>query len=99
MMRERLPNRRRSVLLTVDHQGSVYDVAVGVYDDGTPGELLISGARAGCDIDALLADAAVLVSRALQLGDDLADRARAMGRNGVTPSSAIGAALDTAAPR
>ena len=101
MTRQRLHDRRQAVLLTADHRGSVYEITLGVYDDGTPGELFIAGARTGSDIDALLADAAVLVSRALQHGDDLADLAKAMGRegDGVTPSSAIGAALDMAAQR
>ena len=101
MPRKQLPNRRQAVLLTADHRGSVYEVALGVYSDGKPGELFIAGARTGSDIDALLADAAVLVSRALQHGDDLADLAKAMGRegDGITPSSAIGAALDMAAQR
>lgn len=101
MTRRRLPARRRAVLLTADHQAATYEVGLGFYDDGTPGELFISGARTGSDIAALLADAAVLVSRALQHGDDLADLAKAMGRegDGVTPSSAIGAALDVATQR
>ena len=99
MPRERLPGRRRAVLQRVEYAGYTYEVAVGVYDDGTPGELFISGARTGSDIDALMADAAVLVSRALQHGDELANMARAMGRegDGTSPSSAIGAALIVAA--
>ena len=96
MPRQRLPNRRRAVLVTADHRDSAYEVGLGFYDDGTPGELFISGARTGSDIDALVADATVIVSRALQHGDDLADLAKAMGRegDGATPSSAIGAVLD-----
>ena len=101
MPRQRLPNRRPAILQSFDHAGSTYEVAIGTYDGGTPGELFISGARTGSELDAMLADAAVLVSRALQHGDDLADLAKAMGRegDGVTPSSVIGAALDIAAKR
>ncbi len=99
MPRQRLPARRRAVLLTCEHRGSLYDVAIGAYDDDRPDEMFITGVRAGSDIDALLNDAAILISLALQNGVHLADLARSMGREGdrETPSSIIGAALDRAA--
>ena len=79
----------------------MYEVALGVYGDGEPGELFITGARTGSDIDALLNDAAILISLALQNGARLADLGAAMGRegDGETPSSIIGAALDVAVGR
>ncbi len=101
MTRQRLPARRQSLLLTVEHEGATYEVGLGFYGSGQCGELFISGSKAGSGLDALLNDAAILISRGLQRGDTLEDLAKAMGRegDGATPSSAIGAALSRAAQR
>ena len=49
-----LPNRRRANLLSLDHADSTNEVAVGTCDNGAPGELFISGARTGGELNALL---------------------------------------------
>ena len=94
--RRRLPNRRRSIVLNLDYRGNRHHLAVGLYDDGSPGEVFISGARTGSDVDGLLADVGVLISRALQHGDTVEALAAGTGRlgDGTTPSSIIGAILD-----
>ena len=66
MPRERLPYRRRAIGLTLDYRGNQYDLAIGLYDDGRPGELFASGSKSGSDT---VADLGVLISRALQHGD------------------------------
>ena len=96
MPRERLPNRRPSALLTVEHAGRTYEVAVGLYPDARPGEVFVSGAKTGSDTDGLLDDVGILISRALQHGDSVEALASGMGRlgDGKTPTSIIGAVLD-----
>ena len=71
MPRERLPDRRQSVLLGLEHQGVRYSLGIGFFENGKPGELFISGARTGSDVDGLLADLEVLLSRALQQDDNI----------------------------
>ena len=99
MPRERLPDRRQSVLLDLEHQGARYDLCVGLYQDGRPAEVFLSGAKSGSDVDGLLADLGVLLSRALQHGDSIEELAAGMGRlgRGEVPASIVGAILDRVA--
>ena len=99
MPRQRLPDRRQSVLLGLEHQGTRYDLCVGLYQDGRPAEVFLSGAKSGSDVDGLLADLGVLLSRALQHGDSIEELAAGMGRlgDGSTPVSIIGSVLDRVA--
>ena len=96
MPRERLPARRHATVLDLDYRGTRYDLTIGLFDNGRPGEVFVSGARTGSDVDGLLADLGVLISRALQHGDSLEALAAGMGRlgDGKTPASIIGAILD-----
>ena len=96
MTRECLPNRRRSISFDLEHNGASQVVCVGLYDDDRPGEVFLSGAKPGSDIDGLLADLGVVLSRALQHGDTVGALAAGMGRlgDGTTPASIIGAVLD-----
>ena len=64
--RQRLPDRRQSVLLDLEHQCARYDLCVGLYLDGRPAEVFLSGAKSSSDVDGLLADLGVLLSRALR---------------------------------
>ena len=93
--RHRLPNRRRAVTFDVEHGGATYSVGIGLYDDDRLGEVFIGGARAGSDLNGLLADVGVLVSRGLQHGDSIEALAAATARlgDGTTPASVIGAVL------
>ena len=99
MKRERLPDRRQSVLLGLEHQGTQYSLSVGFFDNGKPGEVFLSGAKVGSDVDGLLADLRVLLSRALQHGDNVAELSTGMGRlgSGEAPASIVGAILDRVA--
>ena len=101
MTRRRIPARRQSLLLTVEHEAATHEVGLGFYGSGQCGELFISGSKAGSGLDALLNDAAVLASIAMQHGAPLETLARAMGRLGDkrTPASPLGAILDMAAQR
>ena len=94
--RENLPNRRRAVIFDVEQAGATYSVGIGLYDDDRLGEVFISGSKTGSDMDGLLADVGVLLSRGLQYGDSVEALARTMSRlgDGTTPASVIGAVLD-----
>ena len=98
MGRERLPARRRSLLLRVVYRGTHYHVRIGLYADGRLGELFSYGDKVGSDRRREMDDACVCVSVALQWGADIHELAASMGRDGDdTPASALGAVIDGAA--
>ncbi len=107
--RRRLPNRRPSETRTLEVAGQVFDVTVGFGDDGQPGEVFMAAGKEGSQLNAMLADAAVVVSVALQYGVPALALAKSVGRlpgAPVTPedldharptkrpASPLGAALD-----
>jgi hypothetical protein len=102
MPRERLPAFRHQITDSAARWpspgGRRLHISIGLSDDGRPLEVFArGGGRTGTDLDFLLDDAAILVSRALQHGDQLADIARGVSRlpDG-KPSSVIGALIDKA---
>jgi hypothetical protein len=98
MTRLRLPNRRQAETTVIEHGGMRFEVTVGFYPDGRPGEVFTHGAKAGSTMDGLLDDACVLVSRLLQHGVAAADLAGSVGRLGnAEPASVIGAVVDLVA--
>jgi hypothetical protein len=98
LTRTRLPNRRLAETIEVEHGGARFEMTIGFYPDGQPGEVFTHGAFKGAALDALLADACVLVSHLIQHGAKLHDLARSMGRlSNAGPASIIGAVIDTAA--
>ena len=52
MTRERLPNRRRSLVLDLDHQGARYSLGVGFFEGSKPGEIFLSGAKPAATLTA-----------------------------------------------
>jgi hypothetical protein len=98
MTRQRLPNRRPAETVEFVHNGSRFTVTIGFYPDGRPGEVFTHGIRSGSNLDALLADACVVVSCLIQHGVDPCEIASSMGRLGnAEPASIIGAVIDLAA--
>ncbi len=108
--RHRLPNRRPSHTETLAVAGQTFTATVG-FDPKTdrPCEVFLTAGKEGSTLDALLADAAVVISVALQQGISAQDLAKSIGRlpeGPVTPAgldqaqrarlsaSPIGAALD-----
>ena len=70
-------------------------MTIGFYPDNRPGEVFTHGIKTGSALDALLADACVLLSVLLQHGVNATNLAASMGRQGGTaPASVIGAVLD-----
>jgi hypothetical protein len=90
MSRVRLPERRIADTreLLFDHMQ--FTVTVGVFPDGRPGEVFARSAHAGSQLDGLIDDACVLVSRLLQHGEAPSILVRSLGR-GDRPASVIGA--------
>lgn len=98
MTRARLPDRRAAETVILEHDGARFMVTVGYYPDGRPGEVFTHGARSGSNLDALLADACVVVSCLIQHGVEPRGLAASMGRLGTTePASVIGAVVDLVA--
>jgi hypothetical protein len=98
MTRQRLPNRRPAETVELEHNGSRFTVTIGFYPDGRPGEVFTHGIRSGSNLDALLADACVVISYLIQHGVAPCEIASSMGRLGnAEPASIIGAVIDLAA--
>ncbi len=109
--RFRLPNRRPAYTETLEVDGQAFEATVGCDpEDGSPRELFLKAGKEGSMLNAQLADAAVVISVALQYGIPAAALSKSVGRrpdNGVSqadqddvarpenmPASLIGAALD-----
>jgi hypothetical protein len=98
MTRVRLPDRRFAETVALEHGGARFMVTIGFYPDGRPGEVFTHGLRTGSNLDALLADACVVVSCLTQYGAEPRDLAASMGRLGnAEPASVIGAVVDLVA--
>ncbi|HEY1504117.1 MAG TPA: ribonucleotide reductase [Stellaceae bacterium] len=95
--RERLPSRRPSLTATIEWQHRPLSISIGLSPDGRVLEIFARDARPDTDRDFILDDAAVILSRALQHGDNLATLARGIGRlpDG-SPASIVGALIDEA---
>ena len=85
--RVRLPNRRPSVTATLNAAGQVFDASVGFDAEGRPRELFLAAPKPGSTLDGLLADAAVVVSVALQHGVPVEVLTRSIGRVSSGPIS------------
>jgi hypothetical protein len=98
MTRQQLPNRRAAETVQLEHNGTRFMVTIGFYPDGRPGEVFTHGARSGSALDALLADACVVISCLIQHGVKPCEIASSMGRLGnAEPASIIGAVVDLVA--
>ena len=98
MTRMRLPDRRFAETVALEHGGARFMVTIGLYSDGRPGEVFTHGARTGSNLDALLADACVVVSCLIQHGAEPRELAASVGRLGnAEPASVIGAVVDLVA--
>ncbi len=108
--RTRLPNRRPSHTETLEVGGQKVIATVGFDPEtGQPRELFLNAGKEGSMLNAMLADAAVVISIALQSGISSAVLSESTGRlpiipvgpadldkphSGQDPASPIGAALD-----
>ncbi len=102
-MRKPLPNRRLVITETIrfgddaNQEGALVHVSAG-HVDGVIQELFLTGPKTGTGLRAVIEDAAVLASVALQRGASVTELAKSMSRTPLfhdkgEPSSPIGAAL------
>ena len=67
--RKGLPNRRPSHIETLEAAGQIFTACVGFDPEtGQPREIFLNGGKEGSQVDALLSDAATIISVALQYG-------------------------------
>ncbi len=108
--RSRLPNRRPAYTETLEVDGQAFEATVGFDpEDGSLHELFLTTGKEGSMLNALLADAAVVISIVLQHGISAAALTKSVGRlpagpvtpadlegprPGRVPASPMGAALD-----
>lgn len=97
--RASLPNRRETLTETIAVGSAVFEAAVGFDPQaGRPREIFLSGARSGADMEAILADASIVISIALQHGIPAGSLRHSICRlppeYGGGAASVIGAALD-----
>ena len=98
MTRSRLPDRRFAETVMLEHSGTRFMVTIGFYPDGRPARCSPTARAAAPSLDALLADACVVVSCLIQHGAEPRDLATSMGRLGnAEPASVIGAVVDLVA--
>ena len=98
MTRTRLPDRRAAETVALATCRHAFHRDDRIYPDGRIGEVFTHGARSGSNLDALLADACVIVSCLIQHGVEPRDLAASMGRLGnAEPASIIGAVVGLAA--
>ncbi|MGH7777924.1 MAG: vitamin B12-dependent ribonucleotide reductase [Candidatus Dormibacterales bacterium] len=67
-VRRRLPDERRAITHKFDIQGHEGYITVGLYEDGTPGEIFLTMAKEGSTISGLMDAFATQTSVALQYG-------------------------------
>lgn len=94
--RNHLPQRRVCETFEVRKHGIDWVVSVGFYGDmATPGEVFITGARAGTDLASITLDGGILVSLALQYGAPANAMGHAIARDqDGTPSTILGEVLE-----
>jgi hypothetical protein len=96
--RQRLPDRRASIVFGFECNGLHYTASASWFDDGRLGEVFVGNHHADSHADACAKDAAILASLALQFGAPLDVLRRAFLRDSQgRPSTPIGCALDSIA--
>ena len=73
MTRRRLPDTRKSLTHKFRVGGTKIYVIVGLYEDGTPGEIFICGAKEGSTLSGFMDCFAISISMGLQYGVPLKD--------------------------
>jgi ribonucleoside-diphosphate reductase alpha chain len=68
LARRRLPDERRSITHKFSIGGHEGYMTVGMYDDGTPGELFVTMAKEGSVVSGLMDNFATMISMSLQYG-------------------------------
>ena len=85
-VRRRMPDTRTSITHKFDIAGHEGYFTVGLYDDGTPGEMFITMSKEGSTVGGLMDTIATLTSVALQYGVPLQDLVRKFAFQRFEPS-------------
>jgi ribonucleoside-diphosphate reductase alpha chain len=94
-MRQRLPDRRRSIVFSFECSGLHYTASASWLDNNQLGEVFVGNHRADSHADSCAKDAAILASLALQYGAPLDVLRKSLLRDSQgRPSTPIGCALD-----
>ena len=94
-VRERLPNRRASIVFELEVGGLCFTASVSRFADGRPAEIFLQNHKPGSQSDANARDSAVAASLALQFGCPLEVLCRAVLRDPQgRPSTPLGCVLD-----
>ena len=101
--RKRLPDRRQVVRREFesdpqDERGVPCTVSIGFADDGRPAEVFLSTRKRGSMFDALMHDAGIAISLALQHGATVEEMEHSFGRTSDGKrTTVLGTAIDFAA--
>lgn len=79
MTRTPMRNRRQNETRKVVFQGWPYFICVGYDDAGRPREVFADGSKQGSDMQAVMRDACIVISIALQHDVEPAELARSLG--------------------
>ena len=85
-LRRRLPETRQAVTHKFDIAGHEGYLTIGLFEDGTPGEMFITMAKEGSTIGGLMDSVAALTSLSLQYGVPLAALVRKFSHQRFEPS-------------
>ena len=85
-LRRRLPETRQAVTHKFDIAGHEGYLTIGLFEDGTPGEMFITMAKEGSTIGGLMDSVAALTSVSLQYGVPLAALVRKFSHQRFEPS-------------
>jgi hypothetical protein len=97
--RDLLPTRRASENRALAQNNLNFQMTIGFYPDGRPGEIFLNAEHANSLLDVLAHDAAILASLALQFGCPLDTLRHAVKRDSRgAAASPIGEALDRIEP-
>lgn len=97
-MRTKLPNRRPSMTTVIEHGNFKFHVSFGFDKEGFIRETFCAENQLlGSELHALITDGCILISRALQNGDELEQLVKSLGENRMEgeskgpPASPLGA--------
>ena len=89
-IRKKLPNRRPAHTEILQTDGQAFTASVGFDpESGQPRELFLTAGKEGSMLNALLADAAVVISVALQSGVSAVALAKSVGRLPASPVAPV----------
>jgi hypothetical protein len=93
--RERLSNRRASLIFDVEAMGLRFTASVSCFPDGRLAELFMDNHKAGSAVGTIVCDSAIVLNFALQHGADIEAIRCALCRDGQgRPLGPLGRALD-----